>query len=103
MAGFDKKNKSKDKKSKEVKFADKKQQQDKNEKSPFEAQNDKLKEAILALGGTKGDVKYLENIDTEDNDNLVTGSDEKAEVQSLLTTRPLTWIVWFNSIISFFI
>lgn len=80
MAGIDKKNKSKDKKSKEVKFADKKQQNDKKEKSPYEAQNDKLKEAILALGGTKGDVKYLENVDTENTDNLVTGGDVKAEV-----------------------
>lgn len=84
MAGIDKKNKSKDKKSKEVKFADKKQQQDKREKSPYEAQNDKLKEAIMALGGTKGDVKYLENIDTEETENLVTGADEKAEVTAFL-------------------
>lgn len=86
MAGADRKNKSKDKKvdkktfdkkDKTVKFADKKN----DEKSPFAAQNDKFKEAILALGGTKGDIKYLEEVDTEENDNLVTGADEKTEVK----------------------
>lgn len=78
MAGVDKKNnkKSFDKKQKDN------NNNSKNEKSPYEAQNDKLKEAILALGGTKGDIKYLENIDTEESENLVTGADEKAEVKA---------------------
>jgi hypothetical protein len=86
MAGIDKKNKSRDKKPFDKKPLDKKSKDtkstkgDKTEKSPFEAQNDKFKEAIMALGGTKGDVKYLENVDAEDSENLVTGADEKAEV-----------------------
>lgn len=64
-------------------------QPDKNSdsKSPYEAQNDKLREAIMALGGTKGDVKYLENIDIEDNDKMVTGDDVKTEVCLAITKR----------------
>jgi hypothetical protein len=92
MASVDRKNNKKfDKKSKDnkpkdsVKFKDNVKSKDNSkktdtEKSAYEAQNDKLKEAILALGGTKGDIKYLENIDTEENENLITGADEKAEV-----------------------
>lgn len=78
---FDKKsNKSFDKKSdkpaeKQVKF------NKTDEKNPFHARNDKLQEAILALGGTKGDLKYLEDVDNEETENLVTGADEKAEVR----------------------
>lgn len=86
---FDKKskdNKSFDKKDKQVKFNDNKS----DEKSPFAAQNDKLKEAILALGGTKGDIKYLEEVDTEENDNLVTGDDEKTEVKKKLFKKFLS-------------
>jgi hypothetical protein len=83
MVAVDKKNRKgytpsdKNAKTKNVKFND---QKNKTEKSPFEVQNDKLREAILSLGGTKGDIKYLENIDTETSDNLVTDGDEKTEV-----------------------
>lgn len=84
MGPADKKNKKgrsseKNTKVKNVKFADKKT---KEEKSPFEAENEKLREAILSLGGTKGDIKYLENIDTDANENLVTDGNEKTEVNT---------------------
>lgn len=94
MVAIDKKNKkgqqaqkkfNKDKKSSS-------DQPDKNidSKSPYEAQNDKLREAIMALGGTKGDVKYLENVDVEDSDKMITGDDVKTEVRLVLFKR---WIL----------
>jgi hypothetical protein len=81
---FNDKNSDKSDKVKNVKFNDQK------EKSPFEEQNDKLREAILSLGGTKGDIKYLENVDTDTNENLVTDGDANAEVTYLFD--PLIYI-----------
>lgn len=86
MVAIDKKNKKGQQKPQQQKFdQDKKSlkggDKSSGSKSPYEAQNEKLREAIMALGGTKGDVKYLENIDIEDNDNLVTGDDVKTEVK----------------------
>jgi ribosome biogenesis protein MAK21 len=43
--------------------------------------NDKLNEQILALGGTKGDLKYLESIDVDTSDELVTNKAAKDEVK----------------------
>lgn len=87
MVAIDKKNKKGQQQPQQQKFnKDKKSlnggDKSSDSKSPYEAQNDKLREAIMALGGTKGDVKYLENIDVEDNDNLVTGNDVKTEVKT---------------------
>lgn len=47
--------------------------------------DDKLRETILSLGGTKGDVKFLENVDTDDNDNLETNASGQDEVDTIQT------------------
>jgi len=84
MVAIDKKNKNgqqaQKKFSKDKKFSGGQPDKSSDSKSPYEAQNDKLREAIMALGGTKGDVKYLENVDVEDNENMITGDDVKTEV-----------------------
>lgn len=46
--------------------------------------DDKLREAIVSLGGTKGDVKYLENIDVDDSENLVTDANGQDEVYFII-------------------
>lgn len=90
MVAIDKKNKKGQQQQAQKKFSKEKKpsggQSDKSNdsKSPYEAQNDKLREAIMALGGTKGDVKYLENVDVEDNDKLITGDDVKTEVSMVV-------------------
>ncbi|KAL9541000.1 hypothetical protein MBANPS3_009371 [Mucor bainieri] len=83
MVAIDKKNKkgqqAQKKFNKEKKSSGDQPDKSNDSKSPYEAQNDKLREAIMALGGTKGDVKYLENVDVEDNDKMITGDDVKTE------------------------
>ncbi|KAF7724874.1 hypothetical protein EC973_000587 [Apophysomyces ossiformis] len=65
-----------------------KHQQDKRPHKKAEAKKDneanqKLNEQIMALGGTKGDLKFLEDIDLEDNDELVTAETDDQALKSL--------------------
>ncbi|RCH95260.1 hypothetical protein CU098_005849 [Rhizopus stolonifer] len=100
MVAFDKKNKKGQRKSFEKKQNTTKPERNnktvnKTEKKASDSQNDILREAVLALGGTKGDIKFLENIDTEDNDDLVTGTTEsddaiKNELKAFMQNIGLT-------------
>ncbi|KAI9483678.1 MAG: CBF/Mak21 family-domain-containing protein [Benjaminiella poitrasii] len=78
MSKADKKNKNK-----QLKTADKKPKDSKPVNKQLNTKNssndDKFREAILSLGGTKNDLKFLENVDVEEGENIITDSDSKAE------------------------
>lgn len=43
-------------------------------------ETDKLREQILSLGGTRGDVTFLQDIDNDDSADMITSTDDQSAV-----------------------
>jgi hypothetical protein len=64
---------------------------------------DKLREQILSLGGTRGDVTFLQDIDNDDSADMITSIDDQSAVSKADGLDHLLYIVDLHLIIPFFL
>jgi hypothetical protein len=62
---------------------------------------DKLREQILSLGGTRGDVTFLQDIDNDDSADLITSTDDQSAVSTVNGFHLLLYKIDLQTIISF--
>lgn len=64
-------------------------------------ETDKLREQILSLGGTRGDVTFLQDIDVDDSADLITSTDDQSAVSTVNGFDLLLYKVDWQTIIPF--